>query len=194
VRTLHVLALTVVLVGVAALPARADGFFTPFVGYNFGGDSKCPTINVQGCQDRHSNFGVSFGKMGPVFGFEEDIAFAQDFFGNAPNVDNSVFTAMSNMLVGVGVGPVQPYFVLGLGVIRPHTSLTLANSDFNKYALGYDIGGGVNGFFSHHVGVRGDLRHMHTAQDVPILSSVTAPFAVNQKLDFWRASIGLVLR
>jgi hypothetical protein len=186
--------LSVLLFGVAALPAWADGFVTPFVGYNFGGDSKCPTINVQGCEDRHSNFGVSFGKMGAVFGFEEDIAFAKDFFGTVPGVDSSVFTAMSNLLVGVGAGPIQPYFVVGLGVIRPHTSLTLANSDFDKYAIGYDIGGGLNGFFSKHVGVRGDLRLMHTAQDVPILNSVTTPFAVNQKLDFWRASLGLVLR
>jgi hypothetical protein len=194
VRTFHVLALTAVLSGVAATSARADGFFTPFVGYNFGGDSKCPTINVQGCDDRHSNFGVSFGKMGTVFGFEEDIAFAKDFFGTQPGVDSSVFTAMSNLLIGVGAGPVQPYFLVGFGVIRPHTTLTLSNSDFDKYALGYDIGGGVNGFFSKHVGVRGDLRHLHTAQDIPILGSVTNPFAVNQKLEFWRASLGLVLR
>jgi hypothetical protein len=197
VRTRHIFALFVLIVGLSgatATTARADGFFTPFVGYNFGGDSKCPTINVQGCEDRHSNFGASFGKMGTVFGFEEDIAFAKNFFGTVAGEDSSVFTAMSNLLVGVGAGPIQPYFVVGLGVIRPHTSLTLSNSDFDKYALGYDIGGGVNGFFSKHVGVRGDLRHMHTAQDVPILNNVTTPFAVNQRLDFWRASIGLVLR
>jgi hypothetical protein len=192
-RTFHVFALTVVLLGVAALPARADGFITPFVGYDFGGDSKCPSIN--GCQDKHSNFGVSFGKMGTVFGFEEDIAFAKDFFGTVPGVDNSVFTAMSNLLIGVGAGPVQPYFLVGFGVIRPHTTLTLSNSDFDKYALGYDIGGGVNGFFSKHAGVRGDLRHLHTVQDIPILGNVNQTiFAGNQRLDFWRVSIGLVLR
>jgi hypothetical protein len=193
VRTFHVFAMAGVLLTVAATPARAEGFFAPFVGYDFGGDSKCPTIN--GCQDKHSDFGVSFGKMGTVFGFEEDIAFAKDFFGTVPNVDNSVFTAMSNLLIGVGVGPVQPYFLAGFGVIRPHTTLTLSNSDFDKYALGYDIGGGVNGFFSKHVGVRGDLRHMHTIQDIPILGNVNQTiFAGNQRLDFWRVSIGVVLR
>src|SRR3981081_2834250 len=117
VRTLHVLVLAAVLLHVAAAPARADGFFTPFVGYNFGGDSKCPTISA--CEDKHSNFGVSFGKMGTVFGFEEDIAFAKDFFGTGvPGAgDSSVFTAMSNLLIGVGAGPVQPYVLVGLGVI-----------------------------------------------------------------------------
>jgi hypothetical protein len=58
VRTFHVFALAGVLLTVAVPPARAEGFFAPFVGYDFGGDSKCPTIN--GCQDKHSDFGVSF--------------------------------------------------------------------------------------------------------------------------------------
>jgi hypothetical protein len=194
VRTLHVFALAGALLTVAATPARADGFFTPFVGYDFGGDSKCPAIN--GCQDKHSDFGASFGKMGKIFGFEEDIAFAKDFFGTVPGASNSVFTAMSNLLVGVGAGPIQPYLLAGFGVIRPHTTLTLSNSDFDKYALGYDLGGGINGFFSKHAGIRGDLRHMHTAQDIPFLGNVSnqAIFAGNQRLDFWRVSIGLVLR
>jgi hypothetical protein len=190
VRTFHVFAMAGVLLTVAVTPARADGFVTPFMGYNFGGDSNCAQLS--GCQDKRLNFGVSFGSMGKVLGFEEDVAFAKDFFGTAPNVDNSVFTAMSNLLVGVGAGPVQPYFLIGVGVIRPHTSLTLSNSDFDKYGIGYDIGGGVNGFFSKHVGLRGDLRHLHTAQDVPV--PVSQVFTTSQRLDFWRASIGLVLR
>jgi hypothetical protein len=132
--------------------------------------------------------------MGTVFGFEEDIAFAKNFFGTVPDADSSVFTAMSNLLIGVGAGPVQPYFLAGFGVIRPHTSLTLKNSEFGKYALGYDLGGGVNGFFSKHVGLRGDVRHMHTAQDVPLISTVANQIFADQKLNFWRASVGLVLR
>jgi hypothetical protein len=193
-RTLCVLALAVVLVNMAASPALADGFVTPFVGTNFGGDSNCPQLS--GCQNKPINFGVSLGKMGAVFGFEEDIAFANNFFGSVPGASSSVFTAMSNLLIGVGAGPVQPYVLLGMGVIRPPTTLTLTNSDFDKYALGYDIGLGVNGFFSKHVGVRGDLRQMHTIQEVPFLGSVSSQdiFAPNTRLGFWRASVGLVLR
>jgi hypothetical protein len=193
VRTLCVLAVAVVLVDVAAPPALADGFITPFYGTNFGGDSNCPQLS--GCQNKPIDFGVSLGSMGAVFGFEEDIGFAKNFFGSTPGVDSSVFTAMSNLLVGVGAGPVRPYVLVGLGVIRPHTSLTLDNSDFDKYALGYDIGLGVNGFFSKHVGVRGDLRQMHTIQEIPFLGSVGNQdiFAPNTRLGFWRASVGLVL-
>ena len=100
-RTLHVV-LSIMLLAVAAAPARADGFVTPFYGFNFGGDSNC--AKVTNCEDKRSNFGVSIGKMGSIFGAEEDISIAKDFFGKVPNVDNSVLTLMSNLLIGVEPG------------------------------------------------------------------------------------------
>jgi len=45
----------------------------------------------------------------------------------------------------------------------------------------------VTGMFGRHLGVRGDLRHFHTLQDVNLL------IFQGQKLDFWRASVGLAL-
>ncbi len=193
-RTLQSLALAVALLTVAAAPARADGFVTPFYGFNYGGDSSnCPALTS--CEDKRTNFGISFGRMGSVFGFEEDIAWARDFFGKAPNVDNSVFTLMSNLLIGVGAGPVQPYVLVGTGLIRPHASFDLTKFSTEQNALGYDIGGGVNAYFSQHVGIRGDVRHLHTLQDVniPGLGNISSSFS-QQKLDFWRASIGLSLK
>lgn len=93
---------------------------------------------------------------------------------------------MSNLLVGVGVGPVQPYVVGGVGLIRPHVSSASLSADNN--AFGYDIGGGVSGFFTGHVGVRGDIRHFHTLKDVNVL------IFTGHRLDFWRASLGLALK
>ena len=184
------------LLAAAAAPARADGFIVPYWGYNFGGDSNCQTLT--NCEDKRTNFGVSLGKMGAIFGFEEDLAFARDFFGaptNGASVDNSVFTLMSNLLIGIGAGPVQPYVLVGAGLIRPHTSVTLTQFTAEKNSLGYDIGGGVSGFALKHVGIRGDIRHFHTLQDVPLLQTFTGNgvFA-EQKLDFWRASFGLAFR
>jgi opacity protein-like surface antigen len=186
--------LAVILVALSALPARAEGFFVPYIGFNYGGNSSnCASFN--NCEDKHTNFGVAFGGMGKVIGFEQDIAYAKDFFGKVPGADNSVFTFMSNMLIGVGTGPVRPYGVFGFGLIRPHTSLNIASTvtDFSKNAWGYAVGGGVTGYFSRHVGIRGDIRRMQTLQDVTILGSLTGTILVNQKLDFWRASIGLAL-
>ena len=106
-RTLHVV-LSIMILAIAAAPARADGFVTPFYGFNFGGDSSnCPAF--RNCEDKHTNFGVSIGTMGTIFGIEEDISIAKDFFGKVPGVENSVFTLMSNLLIG-GAGPVQSHF------------------------------------------------------------------------------------
>lgn len=193
-RTFRVV-LSIMLLAVSAAPARADGFVTPFYGFNFGGDSaNCRAFSS--CEDKRKNFGVSIGMMGPVFGFEEDISWAKDFFGRAPNVDNSVFTLMSNLLIGIGVGPVQPYFLVGAGLIRPHASSDLRKFDTKNNSLGYDLGAGVNGYFSRHVGIRGDVRRFHALQDmnIPLLGDIVDQIFVTRKLDFWRASVGLSLR
>jgi hypothetical protein len=51
-----------------AAPARAEGFVSPFIGYNFGGDSGCPQIT--NCDDKRLNAGVAIGALGSVFGVE----------------------------------------------------------------------------------------------------------------------------
>jgi opacity protein-like surface antigen len=188
---LQALAFTLIAFGASVLPARADGFVTPYIGFNFGGDSSdCASLN--NCEDKRANFGVAVGSMGKVFGYESDFGYAKDFFGKLPGTESSVFSWMNNILVGVGAGPVQPYVFAGAGLIRVGLKQI---TDFNKNSFGYDIGGGVNVYFSKNVGVRGDIRHFRTAQDVPILSTLTGQILNDsQNLDFWRASVGLALK
>ena len=189
-RSCRLVGLALVFLVAASAPARADGFIVPFLGFNFGGDSArtCPALT--NCKEKRANFGVALGSMGTVFGFEEDISYAKNFFGETPTGDNSVLTLMSNMMVGVGAGPVRPYVVGGVGLIRPHVSSftgSIASFDTDKNTFGYDIGGGITGLFGSHVGIRGDLRHFKTMQDLDLF------IFSNQKLDFWRASVGLAL-
>ena len=54
--------------------------------------------------------------------------------------------------------------------------------------IGWDIGGGLNIFLAHGIGLRGDVRRLRTLQDV------TLSLFGNDKIDFWRASAGLVFR
>ncbi len=189
-RLIRLATVTMLLVAAAAAPARADGFFTPFIGYNFGGDSSAYCESLTTCQEKRTNFGVSFGSGGGVFGFEEDLSYAKNFFGDVPGADTSVFTLMSNVLIGVPSGPVQPYVLGGVGLIRPHVSLNPSIVGVTNNAFGYDLGLGLNVYFSHRVGVRGDVRHFKTFSDL------TLPVFANssEKLDFWRASLGLSLR
>jgi len=185
----HLVAVAILL-AVTAAPALADGLIVPFVGFNFGGDSDSQCVSLTHCKEKRTNFGVSFISMGTIFGLEEDISYAKNFFGETPGQANSVFSAMTNLVIGPGTGPLRPYVVGGIGLIRPHVS-SLAGSvttfDADKNAFGYDLGGGVTILFGRRVGIRGDLRHFHTMQNVNLL------IFTGQKLDFWRASAGLAL-
>jgi opacity protein-like surface antigen len=174
-------------VTLAPVAAHADGFITPFAGFNFGGDS-ANCISATNCEEKRINWGVSLGTTHGVFGFEEDIGYAPEFFGKTSGGDNAVLTVMSNVMIVVPAGPIQPYVLAGLGLIRPHAKLDSSALSVDQNTLGYDIGGGLNVFLLHGLGLRGDVRHLHTLQDV------TLGVFQNQPLDFWRASAGLTLR
>ena len=94
-RLLRYLGSAAIMLTVTAVPARADGFIVPFVGFNFGGDSGSDCVNLTNCEHKRMNFGVSLGSMGAVFGFEEEIGYAKNFFGETPGAANSVISAMS---------------------------------------------------------------------------------------------------
>jgi opacity protein-like surface antigen len=170
-----------------ASTARAQGYISPFIGFNFGGDANCPQIT--GCEDKRLNFGVGLGRMGNVFGFEEEFAYAKDFFGTAPTLNSSVLTVMSNAMFVPNVGPIRPYALVGLGLIKTHvdfTPISLLTTDNNNF--GWDIGGGVI-IRGEHVGVRGDIRYFHSFQDQTIAGFVLS----NPQLNFGRASAALML-
>jgi opacity protein-like surface antigen len=170
----------------SAAPARADGFISPFAGFNFGGDS-ANCVSVTTCDEKRLNWGASIG-TGGVLGFEEEFGFAPEFFGSTPGGENGVLTLMSNLRIAVPAGPIEPYVLGGIGLIRSHAKLDASSLSIDKNAVGYDIGGGLTIFLSHAFGIRGDIRHFHTLQDV------TLGIFGNDQIDFWRASAGLTLR
>jgi opacity protein-like surface antigen len=173
-----------------ASTARAEGFISPLIGFNFGGDASCP--QVTGCTDKRLNYGISLGSMGSVFGFEEEFAYAKDFFGQAPTMNSSVLTVMSNLMLVPKIGPIRPYATVGMGLIKTHVELTpvsVLTSDNNNF--GWDIGGGVF-VLAGHIGVRGDIRYFHSFQDLNLAGF--PGFTVNNtKLDYGRASAAFVL-
>jgi opacity protein-like surface antigen len=180
--------LTLALIVGAPTHARAQAFVSPFLGYDFGGDASCPQIT--NCEDKRVNVGVSLGTMGSVLGFEEEIAYAKDFFGTTPGLSSSVLTLMSNGMIVPKIGPVRPYVLAGLGLMKTHVEFTpssvLSSTNNN---LGWDVGGGVAAFFGAHAGVRGDIRYFHALQDLNALGFTLG----DTKLDFGRAGAGLIL-
>jgi len=176
----------------APTPARADGFFIPWVGSGFGSN----------IQDGRGTFGVAAGGMGAggVVGGEVDFGWNPSFFGPSGQFgNNSVINLIGNVIVGVPIGGtrgggIRPYLVGGGGLIR--TQFDQTTSPFNpvnsRNMFGWDAGGGVMGYFSDHVGLRGDLRYLRATHDIN--SGINSIDLNGNRLDFWRATIGVVFR
>lgn len=181
------------LLVLAAAPARAQGYFAPFVGYDFGGDAgNCPSL-LNDCREKKTSYGVTFGSLsGGVLGVEADIAYAPDFFGESDRFgENSVLTLMTNLVVGVPLGGLRPYASGGLGLMRTKVTFDLPEfgSDASQNALAWDIGGGLMVFLPHHLGIRADYRRFKSTKDFSVLGvDIT-----NTKLSFSRVSVALVL-
>jgi opacity protein-like surface antigen len=184
---------SVVLVVLAAIvfgapsPARAAGYISPFAGINFGGDSGC--LAVTSCTDRTSTLGVAIGTSNVIFGFEEEFGYAKNFFGKDALQSTSVLTLMSNLMIGPRLGFVRPYGLIGAGIMKTRVELTLTDLTSGDTSFGWNIGGGLE-LSGAHFGVRGDVRYLHGVQDFTLPGLPVTDL----KLDFGRASAGLVLR
>jgi len=186
-RVFQVSALATMIAIASAAPARADGFVTPYIGFNFGGDS-ANCLSLSNCQEKRTNFGVTVGSTRGIFGIEADFGYAPHFFGDAPGQSNGVFHFMSDFMVLVPAGPIQPYAFIGLGLIRAHATFDVSSLSLSQNAFSNDLGGGLNLYFSKKAALHGELRHLRTFNNVTL-----GVFSTDQ-LDFWRASAGLTFR
>jgi hypothetical protein len=182
----RLLILSIALLSFAPRSAQAQGFISPFVGFGFGGDS-ATCISLTNCEEKRLNWGLSIGKMNGGFGVEQEIAYAPDFFGKTSAGESAMLTLMSNLMLVIPAGPIRPYGVLGLGLMRPHVKYNDLSLALNKNVLGYDFGGGLNIFLTHGFGLRGDVRRLRT------FKSVTLGVFGNDQIDFWRGSAGITL-
>jgi len=175
----------------APVDARAEGYVSPWAGVNFAGG---------GLDNGRGAFGVQAGGMGAgIIGGEVDFGYSPSAFGTQNDFGhNSVINLMGNVIVGVPVGGtrgagIRPFATAGLGLIRrnieggPFFPFASTNNNF-----GWNAGAGVMGFFSDHVGLRGDIRYLRTV--VNNSASVTNIDFDNGDFHFWRAAIGVVLR
>jgi opacity protein-like surface antigen len=189
IRRARVHVLTALIVAGAARQADAQGFISPFLGYNFGGDAGCPEITD--CEDKHANYGIAFGALGGVVGFEGEFAHTSDFFGDSPREAVTVLTMTGNFMLAPRFGPVQPYGLAGIGLIR--TSVESGGQDEDENQIGWDAGGGLLAFFSAHIGARADVRYFHAFQLLDFSRFPNLPIR-ETKLDFGRFSVAAVFK
>ena len=176
----------------APVQARADGFVTPWVGSAFGSNIK----------NGQTTLGVSAGGMGAgIIGGEADFGWSPSFFGTQSDFgNNTVMNLMGNLIIGVPIGGqhgagVRPYVVGGVGLIRSQIdggSLTNFAPAQSTNMFGWDAGAGEMGYFSDHVGLRGDVRYLRAVSD--LTTNVRSIDINGDKLHFWRATVGVVFR
>lgn len=202
-----VVAAAVVTAVSAAGPAKAsaDWLFTPFIGSNFGGAA---TINESGTDfedefERRVNFGASLAWMGAgIAGFEVDFGYAPNFFEETKGDTNfgfgesNVTTLMGNVVLGAPIGGTsgvsfRPYVVGGAGIIKTQLGGPDDLFDVSKNNFGFNVGGGVTGFFTDNVGIRGDLRYFRSLQDNEPDGDVDIALS---DFKFWRGSVGVTFR
>jgi opacity protein-like surface antigen len=170
----------------APTQARADWFFTPYIGTNFAGDTESANVN----------FGGSLGYMGAgIVGFEVDFGYAPDFFEEPEVSEINVTTLMANVIVGAPIGGmgegVRPYASGGAGLMRTAVDDVDDFFDVNDNSFGINVGGGVMGFLTDNVGIRGDLRYFRNIGDSAEGEDFDLSFG---DMDFWRGSLGVAFR
>lgn len=187
-RSALIAALALVL---APAAAGADWLFTPNIGSTFGGAAD---------GREHITYGASIGWMGAgIIGLEGDFQFTPEFFeSNDDDVDffgsSNVVTAMGNVIFGIPIGGqrgggIRPFGIAGIGLIQQNTDAEGAfEIDTNEF--GFNVGGGVMGFFNDVIGLRGDVRYVRSFQDTDD-NLVTIDVG---NFDYWRANIGVVFR
>lgn len=186
----------------AATPSKASAewWFTPFIGVNWGGSATFNTEDVEFEDEfeRRLNYGATLTFLGNgAIGFELDFGYSPNFFQNTtadPDFDfasdSNVTTFMANLIVAGPSGRIRPYATGGVGIIR--SSITNPEDffdDVDTNDLGFNVGGGVGGFFSDKVGIRGDVRYFRSLQD----KEPDGEFDLGiGSFKFWRGTVGLI--
>jgi opacity protein-like surface antigen len=192
----------------APQPVSADWVLTPFVGANFKGSADVNGTGGSSLSNKFEkkiDYGASAAWMGAgAVGFEVDFGYSPNFFegGTAGNNsfeftnDSNVTTLTGNAIIGIPIGgsrggSVRPYLVGGVGLIR--TNVQDASELFDvstKNDFGFDVGGGVMGFFTTNVGIRGDVRYFRSFSG----SSDNVTGLGVSEFSFWRGSVGLAFK
>lgn len=173
-------------------PSAAQGYVVVFAGGNFGGDSG---VSLDESIDDSSrlNLGARLGGMGGgIFGGEIDVGYTPNFYGKGTVFDASrVVTITGNLVLAVPAGPVRPYGLLGLGLVRRtvHFSSGSGQEDLSDSRAAYSLGGGVTFLFGSRVGVNADLRYFRNFSTGNALLDLP-----DEHFDFARGSVGIVIR
>ncbi len=191
------LVLVTVSAALTLLPraAAAQGFISPFIGTTL--TSPSPTGSTSTSKP---GFGIAFGGFGKIVGGETEIAYYPEVLDNTTSglSKNKVITFSGNTLIGPTIGPVKVYGAVGVGDVYLNVtsvaSVVVPNpSSISNNYFAFNVGGGVAGFFGHHLGARGDLRYYRAFGFNETDLTGASPTLTLTHFDFWRAYGALVV-
>jgi opacity protein-like surface antigen len=181
----------------APATATAEWILTPFIGTSFaaGADTNDNLIREALDGSKMTYGGTLTYLGGGVLGFEVDFGFAPNYFepddDSFGDVDNSNYMSlMANIILSTPRGAFRPYVTAGAGMLKTFIDGPEDAFDLDRNALGFNLGGGVFGFVTDRVGIRGDVRYfrqMTEADDDRLDFDVTA-------FRFWRGTVGVSFR
>ena len=174
----------------AAHRADAQGFISGSYGYNFSGSAGCRTATD--CVDKNWNWGGSLGVLGSVVGFEAEITHESEFTGESALQKSSLTTLMGDFMLAPKISIVQPFGVLGIGVIKTKVNDGIVATDNSENDIGWSIGGGLIVYVNKHIGLKGDLRYYRSFSALELLNIELGQDRNN--IDFGRAGFGVVLK
>jgi hypothetical protein len=181
--------------------AFAEWQIRPFLGVSFRGDTTF--VDFAGAAGRPSPNVVIGGNgafIGNVIGLEVDFGYAPGFFQSGDESvvrGNSATTLTGNVIITVprrlSEYTLGPYFVAGLGLMHARIDNVDDVLPVARTLPAMDIGGGVTGYLSERFGLIWDARYFRSLGGQ--LSGISAdPVDASERLSFWRASMGLVIR
>ena len=171
--------------------ASAQGYVTAFVGGNFGGDSGV-SLDQSISDTSRLAFGARLGAGGGIFGGEIDLGYTPDFYGKGTIFDSSsMLTVIGNVVISFPLGPVRPYVLGGIGLVRRTVDYaqSQAQGSVTDSQAAYSLGGGVNFFVSQHVGINADLRYFRNFSTGNAVLDLP-----NERFSFARGSVGITVR
>ena len=174
--------------------ASAQAQLTLFVGGNFGGSTDV-ALEESIRDTSQLDFGARLGLFtGGLFSLEFEYGHTPNFYGKGTVFDaSSVRTFMGSLVLGFPAGPVRPYAVVGLGLIKRTVDYAQgqgqAREDVTDSRAAYTLGGGLNIFFSKHVGINGDFRYFRNFAAGNVILDMS-----NDAFNYARGAVGVTFK
>jgi hypothetical protein len=183
----------------------AEWQFKPFAGVTFGGSRTFYDLDAVAGHVK-ANFGASAKWQGEIFGVEADVGHTPGYFSGEDRVvdgrvisrlilTSHVTTLTGNVVIAlphrIAQYTLRPYVVAGAGLLHVGSEDALQALPVSTGLAAMDLGAGVTGFLSDHVGVNWDVRIFRTLHSRPEVSGVSSG---PEELSTWRATMGLVFR